>query len=242
MNGQHHLFAAISRPVENTCATDHSTAASRRLLVALLFSCLLHFSIVVMPYLGKNQPGHSPIRQTVNKTTRPISVSLTPQRPSKNPTSRVDPIDQSPPSRQSEDDSDTPPSPSHPPAPAEADKTTPPEAPAKGAELLPLPASIYFATNQLTKRPQPLGEIELDTPQTRAVVASGRLILKLWINESGEVANVEVEKTELPEIFSKTAVAAFKNLSFSPGERNGIRVGNIMRIEISYVDGRVTPP
>ena len=109
---------------------------------------------------------------------------------------------------------------------------------AVGIGLLPIPAPTYYTTDQLTKRPQPTAEAKLDTPETWPIIASGTIILKLWINERGDVISVDVEKTDLAEIFSRTAVEAFKQLHFDPGEINGRRVGTMMRIEVTYDDGR----
>ncbi|MCX7174329.1 MAG: TonB family protein [Proteobacteria bacterium] len=108
-----------------------------------------------------------------------------------------------------------------------------------GMGLLPFAAPTYYTTDQLSKRPQPLGSADLDAPEINPIVASGKMILKLWIDESGKVIDVDIEKTELPEVFSLSALAAFKRLRFAPGERGGVRVGSVMRIEVSYDDGRV---
>jgi TonB family protein len=122
------------------------------------------------------------------------------------------------------------------------EETHPALARTEGIGLLPIPAPTYYTTDQLTKRPQPTAEPELDTPEIGPVFASGTIILKLWISELGDVISVDVEKTDLPEIFSRTAVAAFRNLRFVPGELNGKRVGTVMRIEVTYDDGRKPPP
>jgi len=114
--------------------------------------------------------------------------------------------------------------------------------PTKGIGMLPFSAPPYYTTDQLTKRPQPLGSAHLEAPETSLIVASGKLILKLWIDEFGEVKDVEVEKTELPEVFSRSAIAAFKHLRFTPGERSGVRVGSMMRIEVNYDDARSPAP
>jgi hypothetical protein len=112
----------------------------------------------------------------------------------------------------------------------------------EGIGLLPIPAPTYYTTDQLTKRPRPTAEAELDTPETKPIFAAGTIIMKLWINELGDVIAVDVEKTDLPEIFSRTAVAAFRNLRFIPGEINGQPVGTMMRIEVVYNDGRMPAP
>jgi len=113
--------------------------------------------------------------------------------------------------------------------------------PAEGAGLLPFSAPHYYPTDQLTRRPQPLGTADLEAPEVRLIVASGKIVLRLWIDEFGGVNNVEIEQTDLPEVFNRSALAAFRRLRFTPGERAGVRVGSVMRIEVSYEDVRPSP-
>lgn len=112
----------------------------------------------------------------------------------------------------------------------------------EGIGLLPIRAPTYYPTDQLTKRPQPLASADLDAPEMRMVVASGKMILKLWIDEFGEVVDVDIEKTQLPEALSRPTVAAFKRVRFTPGERSGLPVGSVMRIEVNYDDARAAGP
>lgn len=111
----------------------------------------------------------------------------------------------------------------------------------QGAAVLPLPAIRFYGTRELSKRPQPLGQADLDAPEIKMIVASGTMILKLWIDESGDVIEVEVEKTELPAILSDLTRASFRRLRFVPGERMGVPVGSVMRIEVNYADNRIAP-
>ena len=113
---------------------------------------------------------------------------------------------------------------------------------ALGIGLLALAAPAYYTSDQLTKRAQPESVPKLDAPELGPVFASGTVILKLWINELGHVVSVDVEKTDLPQAYSKTAVAAFRNLRFAPGEIDGRHVGVMMRIEVSYGGGSSPAP
>jgi outer membrane biosynthesis protein TonB len=203
---------------------------SKRLLASLLVSCLLHAALVFMPYLGVSTSASRPGVQGGQKLepARILNATLA--------------LDKIPAVTVAEDstegasvaDSSTHRMANEEPRPA-LDR-------ALGIGLLPIPAPTYYTTDQLTKRPQPTAEAELDTPEIWPIVASGTIILKLWISELGDVIAVDVEKTDLPEIFSRTAVAAFKQLHFVPGELNGRRVGTMMRIEVTYDDGRKPPP
>ncbi|TRZ66627.1 MAG: TonB family protein [Rhodocyclaceae bacterium] len=131
---------------------------------------------------------------------------------------------------------------SQPPKPAALEDIVASAEPAEAIGVLPFSAPPYYTTDQLSKRPQPLGSADLEAPEIRPIVASGKMIVKLWIDEFGEVNDVEVEKTELPEVFSRSTVAAFKRLRFKPGERSGVRVRSVMRIEVSYDDVRSPAP
>jgi hypothetical protein len=125
------------------------------------------------------------------------------------------------------------------PKPVTKDPLKPTDSRMDGADLLPLPGVIYYPTSFLTVRPQPLAEANLDPPRLRPIVASGKVILTLWINPIGLASKVSVESTNLPEIFTNTAVDAFQSLRFKPGELHGQKVGAVMRIEVTYDDGRL---
>lgn len=202
---------------------------SKRLVASLAVSCLLHAALVFMPYFGASRSTFQPAVQGGQKPkpARAFDATLVLEN---RPAVAV--------------------------AGVSAKEGSMADAPAKGAAgeeprpaleravgigLLPLPAPAYYSTDRLTKRPQPTAEAELDTPEIGPMFTSGTIVLKLWISELGNVVSVEVEKTDLPEIFSKTAVAAFTRLRFVPGEIDGRRVGTMMRIEIIY-DGRKPPP
>lgn len=102
------------------------------------------------------------------------------------------------------------------------------------SDLLPMKSPLFYDSKQLTKRPHPSIAVELDTPEMSSMNASGSIVLKLWINERGNVVSLAVEKTELPEPVLATAIKVFKNLHFEPGEINGDPVGSVLRIEIDY--------
>ena len=204
-----------------------ANAALPRLLAAFALSCLLHAALVFLPFLGMSTvatrytfsggeraqtPGVSAVLvSTGGREPAPANVSAS--TPAVTQPAAVRP-------------------PAEPAKPAV-------QARSEGSDRLPIAAPAYYSTDQLTKRPQPLAAVELDAPETRAFVVSGKLALNLWINELGMVVDVTVEKSELPEIFSRTAVAAFKALRFEPGERMGQPVATVMRIEVNYDDGRL---
>ncbi len=228
MNGQIMSAQAAARPV--LAGRGLSASARSRLLLALALSGLLHAAVVFLPYLGKST------RETrlAPAAPRPLPPVLDArllgagapvrQVAAAGAAAAAAPQDNPPPEQRVPG----------PPQPA------PPQR-AEGADLLPLAAPVYYTTDQLTRRPQPLNAAELDAPQIQPIVASGKIVLTLWINQFGAVADIAVENSELPELFTRTALATFKDLRFSPGERNGQPVATIMRIEVTYDDGRLKP-
>ncbi len=103
---------------------------------------------------------------------------------------------------------------------------------------LPISAPAFYTTDQLSKRPALLGDDPLEATPLRMLASSGKLMLKLWINDRGQVVEAEAEKSELPAEFVAAAAAAFKQGRFSPGERGGLPVGSVIRIEVRYSDSR----
>jgi len=110
----------------------------------------------------------------------------------------------------------------------------------EGANILPIPGTAYYTTDQLTKRPQAVLVPELDPPATRSIIVSGTLVLELKIDEQGQVVEVAVVQNDLPGIFANTAADAFRNARFLPGEREGKRVNTLMKIEVKYDDKRLS--
>lgn len=196
------------------------------MFLALALSCLLHAAIVILPALGERSAPESAAARTPRSAQPVITLSLVLTRKGE----KI-PI---PPTEGSIVLGDMK-------SPGAADSTAPESKDrSEGAGLLPIPGPVYYTTDQLTKRPQALAVAELDTAATRSIIVSGALILRLRINEQGQIVDAEVEQNELPEIFAETAIKAFRQSRFTPGERNGQRVNTLMRIEVRYDDKRLS--
>lgn len=225
MNGRFFPLLPSFRTLRKLDATTMAASASKRLSVALAISCLLHAALFVLPYLGVSASVSRPALPGVNKAepARALGARLALEDGSAFTNPGV--------SAKGERAVESP-----------AEQARPAPDPTQGIGVLPIPAPAYYSTDQLSKRPQPTAPAELDVPEIRPIIAAGTVILKLWINELGYVVSVDVEKSDLPEIFSETAVAAFRSLRFTPGELNGRRVGAVMRIQVTYEDSRIPPP
>ena len=97
--------------------------------------------------------------------------------------------------------------------------------------LLPVPP-YYFAAKDLTQRPLVLRDVPGDLMLVVPGVPAQAATLQLLINEYGEVDQVIVEDSLLPDAAQKTVVDAFVKTRFHPGEIDGVPVKSQVRIEI----------
>lgn len=90
----------------------------------------------------------------------------------------------------------------------------------------------YFQAAELTQKPLVLRDIPpnliVDLPEAPPQAA----VLRLLINELGEIDEVMIEESSVPELAAKTIIEAFRKTRFHPGEREGIPVKSQVKIEI----------
>jgi len=96
-------------------------------------------------------------------------------------------------------------------------------------------SSKYYELYELDAAPSPMGEILPQYPEDAASSSlKGRVRMEMLLNESGEVDSLQVLETELPEAFSRAALADFKHARFQPGRVNGIAVKSRLRMTLVY--------
>lgn len=98
----------------------------------------------------------------------------------------------------------------------------------------------YFPANVLTQRPL----VAIDVPPDLALVLPGvpsqAAVLRLLINQYGDVDNVVVEDSLLPDAAQKKVTEVFSQVRFHPGEIRGRPVKSQLRIEVLLKDPQVT--
>lgn len=199
---------------------------TRRLTIALGVSIAAHIAIIFLPYIGGGGQSAGGSGAQGPRTERSLQIQIvstlaTETEPAK-PTADLSTQAAAAGTTSSSDDK--------PRSLADAQS--------QGKGLLPIAAAPYYNSDQLSKRPELLSDDPLDAQQLRVLASSGKLMLKLWINDRGQVVDAVIEKSELPAEFSAAAAAAFKEVRFSPGERDGLPVGSVIRIEVRYSDTR----
>jgi len=202
-------------------------AERSRVAAALGLSCALHALVLFVPQVGQQRPDFRLAIKGEQRNTPMLTATLAlAGRHGFSAAALPAEGEKVPQSSTAGDRSSEIPAPAQQPGPS-------------GKGSLPIPGQTYYLADQLTKRPQPLGRAELDTQETSVIVATGRIVLKLWIDDGGKVTRVDLESSTMPPLITRAAVAGFENLRFAPGERDGRAVGTILRIEIEYDDGRM---
>lgn len=112
------------------------------------------------------------------------------------------------------------------PAPVAPDKTA--------APALPL-QETYYRTGDLDVKPQIKVRVMPVYPET-AVLQNlrGRVVIRVYINETGTVDDVEVVNANPPGIFDDSAITAFRAARFTPGMKGHKAVKSLMTLEVSY--------
>lgn len=99
----------------------------------------------------------------------------------------------------------------------------------------------YYSASLLSQMPKPitsLAAILADRGEQPTVeqASRGQVVIRLWINRSGNLDRLSVISSELPENLERAAVAAFGQMRFTPGEIDGIAVMTWVDVVLKYGD------
>jgi TonB family protein len=93
--------------------------------------------------------------------------------------------------------------------------------------------SAYYPAHLLDERPQVRVHIEPAFP-VEATVASGRVLLDLYIGTDGRVEELVISDAEPRGVFEQAAAQAFALAQFTPGKIRGERVRTVLSIEVLF--------
>jgi hypothetical protein len=107
-----------------------------------------------------------------------------------------------------------------------------------GPSLIALPVDIYYTASEVDARATPVTAIELETEEVRMLPlnAIGKVVLKLWIDQSGKVEKVSPLATDMSPTITDQAIGAFSNARYQPAIRHGQAVKTVSVIEINYAE------
>jgi len=94
-------------------------------------------------------------------------------------------------------------------------------------------APRYLAAQELDRRPQILSHVEPNFPAL-ALVPTGRVVLRLYIDEDGSVDAVATESADRSGAFEAAAREAFAAARFLPGIKDGVPVKALLRVEVLF--------
>ncbi len=94
-------------------------------------------------------------------------------------------------------------------------------------------APRYLAAHELDRRPQILSHVEPHFPAL-ALVPTGRVVLRLYIDETGAVDAVAAESADRTGAFEAAAREAFAEARFLPGIKDGAPVKALVRVEVLF--------
>jgi TonB family protein len=99
----------------------------------------------------------------------------------------------------------------------------------------PLAQPIYYPTRELDVQPGIKTRVQPEYPVVAARRGiSGKVVLRLYINEKGGVDRVEILHAEPRGVFESSAERAFRAARFSPGMKSKRPVKTKMTIEVSF--------
>lgn len=102
--------------------------------------------------------------------------------------------------------------------------------------LLPQAAPYYFATKELTQKPIVIRDVPVDMLLHVPGVPTQAAVLRMLINEYGDVDRIIVENSLLPDSAQEIVIDAFSKIRFHPGEIRGTSVKSQIKIEVVLTD------
>ncbi len=115
---------------------------------------------------------------------------------------------------------------------------------AAAADLSSPPASPrYYQTSELDVHPGIKVRVHPEYPaQAARRGLSGKVVIRLYINEKGGVDRVETLRAQPPGVFERSAESAFRAARFAPGMKDEHPVKTQMTIEVNYESPPPAPP
>ena len=103
-----------------------------------------------------------------------------------------------------------------------------------GSKLKSILNEKYYSLSELDQLPETQTDIDIESLNLLKFAQGGKLELRLWVNEQGQVVNVEVIKSEMPYAFVESAIKLFLQAQFSAGRVNNNPVKFVSKVVIRY--------
>lgn len=216
-----------------------------RLHLALGISLALHLAAVIlfnalphggasMPRTAAAAPGGAPVRALLRGTQAQAEPDTRKQAPSEHRS--TDQGERSAFPARNEGHIETSRHPSHVPASGEEVHTT-----VERRTVVHAPRNSYYQIFDLDIRPWIAVHVEPDYPEAAARrFMSGKVLIRLFINEQGGIDRTIVERADPPGFFEVNTQSAFNAARYTPGVKLGKAVKSQLLIEVTFTS--VGPP
>jgi hypothetical protein len=91
---------------------------------------------------------------------------------------------------------------------------------------------VFYKISELDDVPYPVDALPEDLASISSENVAGRLVLQVWLDETGRVVKVEVEDSTLSEALGLAVAKRLAGIAFSPGKRRGVPVNTLFRFEV----------
>lgn len=103
-----------------------------------------------------------------------------------------------------------------------------------GSKLNSILNEKYYSLGELDQLPETQKDIDIESLNLLKFAQGGKLELRLWVSEQGQVVNVEVIKSEMPPAFVESAIKLFLQAQFTLGIVNNNPVKFVSKAVIRY--------
>lgn len=93
--------------------------------------------------------------------------------------------------------------------------------------------NYYYQRTELTQPPVALTNPNIRLPADDDVRIIGSAVLRLFLSETGQIDDITIDRSSLPESYVDAIVSAHKGIKFEPGQLNGKPVTAQIQIEIN---------
>jgi hypothetical protein len=97
-----------------------------------------------------------------------------------------------------------------------------------------IPQPKYYTLAELDQKPTIVKNIDTNPPELRQYSQQGRVKIRLWIDEQGNVVNAELVDSDLPEQFSKYSLQSFLGAKFTPGMKSDLPVRSVAKVVVQF--------
>jgi TonB family protein len=95
-----------------------------------------------------------------------------------------------------------------------------------------LAIKYYFRRSELSSFPQALTNPNIRLPENDDPRIIGAVKLRLFISDEGEVDDIKIVDSSLPDVYDAASVAGYKSVRFVPGKINGKAVRSQIEVEV----------